>query len=612
MPELRPHQRAPKILHSLKVILDGRQRRLLLFAVFGTCVAAVLEMVGIGGIPAFVALLTERGRLLSMLPDGALTDRIRSASLSSLTLAGAGVLAAVFLVKNAYIAALVYMEARILRDVTVAVSSRLFRAYLYSPYTFHLQRNPAHLIRNISAEVSRSVTVIRSSMWVLRESLVLAVVFLLLILVDPVVSLLLFTLLGAAGATFYAIVRGRLTQRGELAQEHRGRQLQAVNQGLGSIKEAKILGRESYLHHVFRIETLGIEHHELYQRVLAALPRLFLEVIAVAAVLLIAVIFVLMDRPAETLLPVLALLAVAAVRLVPALNAISGSLGQIRYERPALDLVSSELELLEKRPPIVPILASAHPLRLQSSVSLRDVAFRYPAAAAQALRGVSLSIQAGEAVAFIGPSGAGKSTLVDVLLGLLVPEAGEVLVDGKDIHSDLASWQRQIGYVPQDIYLIDDTIRRNIAFGLPDEAIDEAAVARAVQAAQLDAFVNELPAGLNTLVGNRGTRLSGGQRQRIGIARALYHDPSVLVMDEATSALDNEMEHDVIRAINRLRAHRTIIMIAHRLTTISGCDRVFLVLNGAIADQGSYAELTLRHEDLRSSDPPRRIRYGVV
>jgi ATP-binding cassette, subfamily B, bacterial PglK len=236
---------------------------------------------------------------------------------------------------------------------------------------------------------------------------------------------------------------------------------------------------------------------------------------------------------------------------------------------------------------------------MQSAICLDKVHYRYPGAPRDALREVSLKIKAGEVVGFIGISGAGKSTLIDVILGLLIPTSGTVSIDGHNIHQHLSDWQRQIGYIPQDVYLIDDSIRRNVAFGLPDDEISDVAVARALRAAQIDDFVRGLPGGLETSVGNRGIRLSGGQRQRLGIARALYHDPGVLVMDEATSSLDDETERDVIAAIGRLREDRTVIMIAHRLTTVMNCDRLYLLEAGRVKDQGSFKELAARHVNVR-------------
>jgi ATP-binding cassette, subfamily B, bacterial PglK len=377
-----------------------------------------------------------------------------------------------------------------------------------------------------------------------------------------------------------------------------------INQGIGATKDARILGVEGHLLRQFDLQVTGLGNSQLNQQVVSAMPRLFLEVIAMIAVLLVATVYVASGRPVESILPVLALLAVAAVRLVPAFNAITSGMTHIRYGLPAVSAVSSELESLEvhahdaARAPAGP----ARPLR--SGIRVRDLHYRYPGAATDSLRGVSLDIVAGEAVAFIGPTGAGKSTLLNVLLGLLAPGSGAVLIDERDLQTMLRGWQRQIGYVAQEIYLLDDTIRRNIAFGLPDDEIDEAALEAAVRAARLDGFVRAQPDGLDTRVGDRGARLSGGERQRVGIARALYHNPAVLVFDEATSALDHETERAVVEAISRLRGDRTILMIAHRLSTVRGCDRLFLLEEGQLKDQGDFPALLLRHAHLQRSVAP--------
>jgi ATP-binding cassette subfamily C protein len=357
---------------------------------------------------------------------------------------------------------------------------------------------------------------------------------------------------------------------------------------------------------MFEREVNGVYLHQAFQRVISQIPKPFLEVLAILAVLVVTVTFILLGRSLTEMLPVLALLAVAVVRMVPAFNSITSSLTAIRYQRSSLELVCDELLQFEQTPRSSRSTAQRdssviHPLR--EAVRLEEVEYVYPNSSQKALDKISLTIRAGEVVALIGSSGAGKSTVVDVILGLLTPVSGRVMIDNWDLQDNPPAWQRQIGYIPQDIYLLDDTIRRNIAFGLVDEAIDEQAVAAALVAAQLDEFIATLPDGLDTVIGNRGIRLSGGQRQRVGIARALYHNPRVLVMDEATSALDNETEREVIAAINRLRGDRTIIMIAHRLTTVRSCDRLYLLDGGRIVDSGDYDELSNRHHELRLSAP---------
>jgi ATP-binding cassette, subfamily B, bacterial PglK len=589
-------------VNAIRVLLDARQRRQLLLVLIASIVAAAFELVGIGAIPAFVALLADPQPLFSLLPAGA-AEWMRGQNPGRLTLFAAAFLAGVFVFKNAFLAALIHAEGRVLRDVTVSISGRLFKAYVYSPYTFHLQRNPAQLVNNLNNEVNGAIEVLGRVAMLVRESLVLSVVFVLLMMVDPLVSLAVFTLLGAVATAFYMMVRRSLLERGDLAQGHRGRQMQTITQALGAIKDAKMLGREPYLVDAVHAETSAMEGHELFRRALILMPRLFLEVMAVSAVLLVAVAFILLDRPMASILPVLALLAVAVVRMVPAFNNISASLVAIRYYLPSLRLTVRELETLEPGSDRGAAVSSTRGFSLEDSITLHDIRFRYPGTSTDTLQDISLTIKAREAVAFVGPSGAGKSTLVDVLLGLLTPSTGTVRVDGRDIQENVTAWQRQIGYIPQDIYLLDDSLRRNIAFGLPDSEISEVDVARALAAAQLDGFVATLPDGLDTTVGNRGIRLSGGQRQRVGIARALYHNPSVLVMDEATSALDNETERDVIEAINRLRGDRTFIIIAHRLTTVQSCDRLFLINDGKLEDQGSYSDLGLRHHELQVPEP---------
>jgi ABC-type multidrug transport system fused ATPase/permease subunit len=296
-------------------------------------------------------------------------------------------------------------------------------------------------------------------------------------------------------------------------------------------------------------------------------------------------------RTSDALVPTLALFAAAAFRLMPSVNRILSSLQSLRYGVPVINTLNAEL--MPNSTPARTVHAGPKGV-LHTSLGMRNVTYVYPSRHQPALSDVSFEVRRGETIGFIGASGAGKSTLVDVLLGLLVPSKGEVCVDGVDIHTKLREWQDQIGYVPQTIFLTDDSLRRNIAFGLPDEAIDEAAIWRALRAAQLDAFVRELPHGAETVVGERGVRLSGGQRQRVGIARALYHDPDVLVLDEATSALDTPTETGVMQAIRSLHGAKTIFIVAHRFSTVEHCDRIYYLEHGRVVSTGSPAELLSR------------------
>jgi ATP-binding cassette, subfamily B, bacterial PglK len=325
---------------------------------------------------------------------------------------------------------------------------------------------------------------------------------------------------------------------------------------------------------------------------------MFVETIAVAAMLGIAAFFTLKGRPTAEVVTTLALLGFAAIRFVPSANRlVSATLG-LRWGTSAINAVYNDLVALEStvsKPP------EPQPVeRFSDAIELRDVGYLYTGAASRSLNGVSLSIPRGSAVGFVGPSGAGKTTLIDVILGLLTPSEGKVLVDGVDLQEQISNWQRQIGYVPQTIYLADDSIRKNVAFGVSEAEIDDARVWQAIEAAQLSDMIQKLPDGLTTLVGERGVRLSGGQRQRIGIARALYHDPSVLVLDEATSSVDTETEQSIVDALERLRGDRTILVIAHRLTTVQNCDQLFFLRDGKLEANGTYEELFDVNRQFRS------------
>jgi ABC-type multidrug transport system fused ATPase/permease subunit len=358
---------------------------------------------------------------------------------------------------------------------------------------------------------------------------------------------------------------------------------------LGSVKDIKLLGREADFLAQYGLHNHGNSHVLQRQYFLQQIPRLWLELLAVTGLAAVVLIMIEQGKPSDALLPILGLFGAAAFRLIPSINRSMVAIQGARFALPVINTLHHEL--IQMAAPAS--ISCGRELPLKITITLDHVGFHYPNVESPALSDINLQIPQGASVGFVGGSGAGKSTLIDVILGLLCPTSGRVMVDQVDIQSNLRGWQNQIGYVPQAIFLTDDTLRRNIAFGLPDDLIDEDAVHSAIRYAQLEDFVNTLPLHLETVVGERGVRLSGGQRQRIGIARALYHNPSILVLDEATSSLDTATEQGIMDAIKAMQGEKTIIIVAHRLSTVEHCDRLIRLAHGRLVEEKTPPRLAV-------------------
>ena len=545
-------------------------------------IGMVLETLGIGMVIPVLALMTQ-GDLITKYPVlEPWLNGLGNLSQELLIIYGMLTLGGVYTVRVLFLGFLAWQQMRFVYGVQADLSQRLFIGYLRQHYTFHLQRNSAQLIRNVINETTLfSLTGLRYGMMLLTELLVLLGISVLLLIVEPLGALLVVVTLGLAGWIFSRLTRSHILRWGEKRQHHEGLRIQCLQEGLGGVKDVKLLGRECDFIAQYQSHNVGSAKVGERQATLQALPRLWLELLAVIGLVTLVLVMIGQGKSMEGLLPTLGLFAAAAFRLMPSVNRVLGAIQGVRYALPVIDTLHSEILFLdETKPP-----RHGQPLSLKNELAIDHVSFQYPSAKALALDEVSLSISQGSSVGFIGGSGAGKSTLVDIILGLLTPISGAVKIDGTDIQTSLRSWQDKIGYVPQSIFLTDDTLRRNVAFGLHNDQIDEAAVWSAIRAAQLEQFVNDLPQGLDTQVGERGVRLSGGQRQRIGIARALYHSPSVLVLDEATSSLDTYTERGVMDAVRALKGDKTLLIVAHRLSTVEHCDRIFRLEQGRLREE---------------------------
>jgi ATP-binding cassette, subfamily B, bacterial PglK len=569
------------------LMLTPAQRRAGILLLCFMFVGMVLETLGISLIVPILPLMTNN-HLVSDYPMLVpWLERLGNPSHEKLVVFSMLVLVGVALLKVLFLAFLAWRQASFSFGIKSDLSLRLFTGYLRQPYPFHLKRNSAELIRNAMGQVDDLMGTLVSCMTIALESLILSGILVLMLVVEPVGTLIVATTLGLASWGFYRFTRVRILQWGETYQRHEGLRIQYLQEGLGAAKDVKLLGCEKEFIDRYQVRNLGSAQVGKWQTILQALPRLWIELLAVAGMVAIVLLMIAQNSPMESLVPTLGLFAATAFRFMPSVNRLLNSLQNVRFTWPVIHNLHQELCLLEEVEPLKKNL----PLPFKKDLVLENVNFRYPSSKVLALKEINLSIRQGESVGFIGSTGAGKSTLVDNILGLLVPSSGVIKIDGVDIQTNPRGWQDQIGYVPQSIFLTDDTIRSNIAFGLSGDQVKDVVVWGSLRSAQLEQFVKGLPEGLDTRIGEGGVRLSGGQRQRIGIARALYHNPSVLVLDEATSSLDTITEGDFMDAVCALKGDKTLIIVAHRLTTVEHCDYLFRLENGEIVEEGKTSIL---------------------
>jgi ABC-type multidrug transport system fused ATPase/permease subunit len=498
--------------------------------------------------------------------------------------------------------------------------SRLMNAYLEVPYVFHLSRNTAVSIQLIINETRTFANrVLMPILFSASNFTVILFLSILLLKTDLIATASMLLVLLIVSYVLYQF-KDRIARWGKELHEADIEMMRIINHGLGSFKETRVIGCESFFENQLSEQAKKFKISVTAYNAFSALPRYTLEPILVTFLVGFTSTYLILDRSSENLAATLGVFGMTSIRLLPAASNFMQSIGEIKNTSFVIDRLYWDFKELEKNEVSQnkkrrsrnvdldlresEVVNTKYLLKCPSNyldsinfdknVSLDKIFYQYPNCTEPALQDISLAINKGDSIGLIGRSGAGKTTLVDVILGLLIPDSGDIKVDGKSVINNLRAWQNLIGYIPQTIFLIDDTIERNIAFGIPDEQIDRQKLKNAISAAQLDELIERLPDGIKTAVGERGIRLSGGQRQRVGIARALYHEREILVLDEATAALDNETENLVTESIKALSGKKTMIIIAHRLSTIEHCDRIYLMEKGQIVKSGSYQEVVLQ------------------
>lgn len=573
---------------KLSYLLSATQKKRLVVLTGLLIIGVFLEMAGLGIIIPSLGIILNPNIGAKYPIFQSFLKFIGNPTRIQLILLGMSCMVLVYLIKAFFSVFVSWRQSKFSGDFLAELSHELFLGYLSQPYTLHLQRNSSELLRNIQSEVAQFNNVAQAAINLTTELSVIIGVALLLIIIEPLGALSIIMFLTITAYVFHRATKNKLVRWGQSRQYHAMHINQHLMQGLAGVKDVKLMGRESYFLEEYSNHNNEYTKTKIKADTLALVPRPYLELMSVIGLIGLIVLMIIQGKPLELLLPTLGVFVAAAFRMLPSVNRIMAAMQVIRFARPVVDVLYNEFKDIRDFRETVTYKTAVN---FTDEIKIENLYFAYPGTTFMAINNISMSIKKGESIGLIGTSGSGKSTLVDVILGLLTPTSGIVKADNQDIQNNLRGWQDQIGYVPQSIYLTDDTLRRNVAFGIPHSQIDDNAVENAIKAAQLNEFVDSLPDKLETLVGERGVRLSGGQRQRIGIARALYHDPQVLVLDEATSALDLATEDGVMQAVTALRRDKTLIIIAHRLSTVENCDRLYRLDQGYIVEEGSPSDI---------------------
>ena len=563
-------------------------------------VSSVFEMLGVGLMGPFAAMVTDSNFIKNTNFLNAIYEKFSFESPQKFILVFGILTIIAFYIK----AALGFMSQKAIAEFSHGLkgdlSTKLMKSYLEAPYTVHLTKNSANLVQSVVTFTDRfCIGLVLSLLTAISNGVVIIALVALLVSTNAAASIGIALVLLVSLAVLNPL-KERLARWGKEGFDASAEMIRILNHGLGGLKETRIIGCEPYFEGQMAQAAKKYSTNMGLASGYSNLPRYIVEAVIISFLIIFAFLFVTFNQDSgQNLTSIFGIFAIASIRLLPATGNTISCISVIKYNIHSLDSLYAELKEAERfeqqaRPNTLQ-QQDRSPVKLdfKSEIAIRDLVYKYPNAANNALNEITLTIKKGQSIGLIGKSGSGKTTLVDVLMGLLTPQTGDILLDGVSVYPQLRAWQNLIGYVPQSIFLIDDTLERNIAFGVPDNLIDRQRVQKAVAAAQLTEVIERLPMGLNTTVGERGVLLSGGQRQRVGIARALYHEKEILVFDEATAALDNETENLITDATKALSGSKTIIIIAHRLSTIEHCDRIYRLEQGNITQSGNYQTVVL-------------------
>lgn len=579
-----------RIVRKFHQILSNQQRKKVVELALLMVVGGFLETISVSLIMPFMQAVMEPEKTMSKPVVKTFCDAFGIDSSRTFLVVLAIILALIYIFKNLFLLFEYNVQYRFVYGNMFAMQSDILKNYIHRPYEYFLSANSGEIIRIISNDTTVVFNMLSSILVMFTEIVVSAALVIVTFVLAPAITIFIGAVLLVLVFVINFALKPVLHKAGVNRQTSGASMNQWLIQSVEGIKELKVQRREDYFQNNFDKSGTIYVNSVRQNAILGVIPRFMIEAISMSAFFVVVAVMIGNGVNLAKVVPMLSAVAMAAIRLLPSVNRISNALAQISYGEPALDKMIENLNTINNRDSteinksITQISDNAFPV-LKNQISVEKITYHYPKTSTNVLNEASLSINSGDSIGIVGASGAGKTTLIDIILGLLKPSEGSVKIDGVDIKSNINAWLSQVGYIPQMIFLLDGSIRENVAFGENPDEVNDADVWKALEEASMGEFVHSLLGGLDTQLGERGVRISGGQRQRIGIARALYYNPSVLIFDEATSALDKDTESAIMDSINHLHGSKTMLIIAHRLTTIEGCDHVYRVENGKILQE---------------------------
>lgn len=572
------------IIRKLNAVLSKRQKIRVMILMVMIIIGALLETLGISMILPVVSAIIEKDALTKNKLIVSINSILKIEDINQFVIIMILAMVVVFVVKNAYMLLLYYVQYSFISNNQYRISRDLLQIYLNRPYEFYLNANTSDILRTVYSDTTGVFSLLLQCIQLVTEITVAICLCAVLVAVDVKMTVITAVLLGTTTMLIVRILKPKLGKIGRDSREKQSRMYGSIIQSVMGIKDVKVFAKEGYFLDAYKKH--GKEYYDLFKAnsVLGAVPRLLIETVSIGGILGYLAVMIATGHDVTGMITQLSAFAIAASRLMPCANRASTYMASIAYYKPTLDFVYDNVELPQK---VMLTKGSVKEnkidrMEFKRDLTIRNLYYKYPNSDKYILEDAAMQLNVGQSVGIVGPSGSGKTTAVDIILGLLKPESGEILCDGSSVFDHYSGWLHNIGYIPQSINLMDDTIRNNVAFGVEEDKIVERRIWEVLREAQLEEFIKELPEGLDTKIGERGVRLSGGQRQRIGIARALYHDPELLILDEATSALDNDTEAAIMEAIDHFHGKKTLLIIAHRLKTIENCDKIYRVENSKI------------------------------